>query len=299
MVSNVIGSKVFYYPSAQICFYPCGNINNCNATCVNGTAHIYPPYQPTKVPDDITATPTELDFGHDLAVLTFDSDVTQLGLGPYMVPRRINTPSFPPSANENIQLVGYGVSSPGGSDYGQKRYGFTFVTSVAPETFDYNESSTFMAVGDSGSPVFDHGSGPYHDCVIGVANGKDVTQQAVYVNSRTDNNGKPDWIQQVAHAANDFTVYACGVTVCGDGFCQDPETCSTCPQDCGQCCDSVTCPNGCCDANMVCHTPGNVNGACGSYSGVGCDICNPSDNGFCRSCPRGYLCVLSGFQCPR
>jgi hypothetical protein len=64
-------------------------------------------------------------------------------------------------------------------------------------------------------------------------------------------------------------------------------------------CDSNTCPNGCCDANNVCHTPGNVNSACGNNATIGCDVCFAGDNGSCRSCPQGFICLQPNTRCPR
>ena len=266
--------------SAQICFYPCGCVNNCAGTCINGTPQIYPGFNPNQHNPE--------DFDHDLAVLNLAQDVTTLGLGPYMVPRRIGAT---PVVGAGIQLVGYGVSSRLGTDYGQKRYGYSNISDVGSEKFHYQTPTTtspYAAPGDSGGPVFKAGS----DCEIGVINGVEP-DGANFANTRIDT--KLAWVQQVA---SDSSVYACGVTVCGDGFCQDPENCTSCPQDCGPCpCNSVNCPNGCCDSNNICQTPGNVWDACGSNATL-CDVCHPVDNGYCRSCPGRFICLQPNTRCP-
>lgn len=69
---------------------------------------------------------------------------------------------------------------------------------------------------------------------------------------------------------------------CGDSVCVSPESCSTCPGDCGVC--PITCGNGVCDGGESCSTcPGDC-GSCGG--GGGCNI-----NIICREwqpqqCPK-------------
>ena len=68
---------------------------------------------------------------------------------------------------------------------------------------------------------------------------------------------------------------------CGDGLCMEPETCSNCPQDCGQCCG-----NGQCDAGESCQTCQQDCGWCpGEYS-----CCTPHDSPGCLD-PEVEACV--------
>ena len=85
-----------------MCFYPCGNTIGCSSTCVNGTAHVFPGFNPGG----------GTDFDHDLAVLNLNTDVTNL-LG--IAPRRVGAS---PTLGATLYLVGFGCSSEGGTDYG-------------------------------------------------------------------------------------------------------------------------------------------------------------------------------------
>ncbi|MCK4647506.1 hypothetical protein KAT24_01085 [Candidatus Pacearchaeota archaeon] len=82
---------------------------------------------------------------------------------------------------------------------------------------------------------------------------------------------------------------------CGDGTCDDSETCDTCPSDCGVCLD--VCPDGTCGESEDCASCEADCGVCGDDTGVcgdgvcsadeTCDTC-PSDCGVCLDvCPDG------------
>ena len=60
---------------------------------------------------------------------------------------------------------------------------------------------------------------------------------------------------------------------CGNGSCEAPEDCNTCPSDCGDCCGNHKCepPEDC----KSC--PGDCGSCCGDYQ------CNPPED--CNSCP--------------
>ena len=85
------------------------------------------------------------------------------------------------------------------------------------------------------------------------------------ITSRVDT--KAAWIQSTS---NDPTVYTCGYAACGDGYCQSPETCSTCPQDCGACppgpCggqpDGTPCGYDCCSGFNTCRSGVCTTGSC-------------------------------------
>jgi len=58
-----------------------------------------------------------------------------------------------------------------------------------------------------------------------------------------------------------------GGEYCGDGLCNNGETCSTCPGDCGTC---ITCGNGSCDNGETCSTcPGDCGNCVDCISGKG------------------------------
>jgi hypothetical protein len=67
---------------------------------------------------------------------------------------------------------------------------------------------------------------------------------------------------------------------CGDGMCDDGETCSSCPQDCGLC---ATCPgDGKCDGAKTCENCAQV---CGFCATCGDGVCSaPTET--CYTCPK-------------
>ncbi len=82
---------------------------------------------------------------------------------------------------------------------------------------------------------------------------------------------------------------------CGNGSCEPPEDCNSCPSDCGDCCgnhrceppeDCRSCPSDCgdCCGNHKCEPPedcrscpSDCGDCCGDYK------CEPPED--CRSCP--------------
>jgi len=98
-----------------------------------------------------------LDFSDgDLAVLRLGTDIPHLLVcagcttAAYS-PRRIGGT---PVVGAGIELVGYGGPTVLQTGYGQKRYGYNNISSVATETFDYGKNGTYASFGDSGGPVF-------------------------------------------------------------------------------------------------------------------------------------------------
>ncbi len=76
---------------------------------------------------------------------------------------------------------------------------------------------------------------------------------------------------------------------CGDGQCDDGETCTTCPTDCGFC---STCGNGVCDPGESCSSCPMDCGTCESCGDGFCDegetcVTCPGDCGLCPSCGDG------------
>jgi hypothetical protein len=77
---------------------------------------------------------------------------------------------------------------------------------------------------------------------------------------------------------------------CGDGRCDDGETCTTCPLDCGFC---PMCGDGTCNPGETCSSCPQD---CGSCSNCGTGFCNdgknciscPQDCGTCQTCGDGH-----------
>jgi hypothetical protein len=78
-------------------------------------------------------------------------------------------------------------------------------------------------------------------------------------------------------------------STCGDGTCDDGETCTSCPIDCGFC---STCGNGTCDPGESCSSCPQDCGACPACGdgfcngGEDCVTC-PEDCGVCMTCGDG------------
>jgi hypothetical protein len=84
----------------------------------------------------------------------------------------------------------------------------------------------------------------------------------------------------------------CGLCAsCGDGKCDNGETCNSCPQDCGSC---PLCPDGKCEASETCLSCPQDCGACATcgdgkcdaMEGENCHTC-PEDCGKCSTCGNG------------
>jgi hypothetical protein len=67
-------------------------------------------------------------------------------------------------------------------------------------------------------------------------------------------------------------------STCGDGMCDDGETCFSCPRDCGLC---KNCPDGMCNDGKTCSSCAPD---CGPCPGCGDHVCQPTEN--CYTCPE-------------
>ena len=70
---------------------------------------------------------------------------------------------------------------------------------------------------------------------------------------------------------------------CGDGTCDDDETCLTCPEDCGNCSVDPYCGDGTCNNDETCSTCPEDCGNCSIDPYCGDGICN--NNETCSTCP--------------
>jgi cysteine-rich repeat protein len=70
---------------------------------------------------------------------------------------------------------------------------------------------------------------------------------------------------------------------CGDGTCNNGETCSTCSDDCGSCSPSAYCGDGTCNNGETCSTCSDDCGSCSPSAYCGDGTCNNGED--CSSCP--------------
>jgi hypothetical protein len=238
--------------------YPCGNKDQCAAQAVDvtGTVQRHPSFPSSGI-----------DFDHDAAVIRLDQDFTALT---GIVPRQLGATAV---GGSTITLVGYGCTDWGTqAGIGQKRYGQNSIVDVFSETVEFDNSDrAYGCPGDSGGPAFSQGN----ECEVGIQVGRWTAPfDTDYILTRLDT--KLAWILA---AANDPTVHACGQAVCGDGLCQTPEWCGTCPQDCGAC---PVCGDGVCNSGEYCGICPQDCGACGAFCGD--HVCNGGET--CSSCPE-------------
>lgn len=231
------GSRVSF------CTYSCGNIYECVGICVGGTVHRFPGYDGTG------------DWDRDAAVITLDQDYSSLT---GIVPLRVGGV---PVDDNLIDLVGFGCVDDHDNGIGQKRRGTNRIAGLHDQTIDIEDTSqAYGCHGDSGGP------GLVADCQKGIIVGSDtIFFDTDYELTRTDT--KLAWIQSVS---GDPSVLECWHSICGDAFCQYPDSCGVCPE-CGACPPS---PCG--------------NGVCESGQGEECFSC-PQDCGECPACRRGWI----------
>jgi hypothetical protein len=255
--------------TVSFCTYACGNILNCPGNCASGTVVRHPGYS------------GEGDFAHDAAVIRLNTDFTSLvGTEPLRIGAQ-------PNDGNVLNLVGFGCTDLDNKSagVGQQRWGQNTIEECHAEHIDYDDRSrAYGCYGDSGGLAAD---GAY--CQLGIIVGSNRpfldTDDII---TRLDT--KLAWIKQTA---NDPTVYSCYETVCGDSFCQYPEGCSACPQDCGACPPPPPpppppsgCGDGSCDGAESCDS---CSSDCGRCCPVGrFDCCG---DGVCRT---PAICVKIG-----
>jgi Trypsin len=263
----------------EFCDFPCGNKNNCAGTCVSGTLTRNPQYS------------GDGDFDHDVAVMQLSQDFTTItGISP----DRLGSPA---PEGDVVTVVGYGCTTwdDTSQGVGQKRAGINNVDTVHDELIDVeDESQSYICPGDSGGPMYKWGT----DCEVGVNVGKWEVPllDRDYEASRVDT--KFNWIR---NTAGDLSVNACGQTTCGDGLCRSPESCGSCPADCGAC---GVCGDAVCGPGESCQgCPGDC-GTCPPVCGDG--ACNGNeDPSSCLQdcpvhCPSGQVdCCNDGNCLPR
>ena len=245
----VDGARVTY------CYYPYGNSDSDIKTCSGGTVHRHP---------NFVATNDDSQWSYDVSVIKLDRDFTSLT---GIVPLRIGDP---PHGGELINVGGYGCNAFGGNHtgpgIGQQRIGNNNISSVDSQIIKYNDiSQAYNCYGDSGGLMGAGGFGS--DCQIGVLAASPTNGgSGDYKASRIDT--KLPWILQTAA---DPSVLVCFEAICGDGFCQYPETCSSCSADChcapppqcgdGQCNGSETSQN--CPSDCAPGCSGTTSDCCG------------------------------------
>jgi len=230
----------------NFCSYPCGVVSQCDGQCSLGTVHHYTGYDTGHA-----------DFEHDTAIINLDRDFTNFyGI----VPRRFGAA---PIDGASITLVGFGCSSfDNPYEFGIKRSGQNNISDIHSQLIDFDDTSqTYTCYGDSGGPAFYTNT----DCQVGITLGEDeFIFDTDFELARLDT--KAAWIQW---ASADPSVLTCGQTICGDGFCQLPEDCTSCPQDCGECqglcggvADGTPCGFDCCTGYNVCRAGECTTGSC-------------------------------------
>jgi len=265
---------------ADYCYYPCGDTTACFASCIHATVVPYPAFSGFG------------DFDNDIAVLKLASDATT---ATGVVPRRIGGA---PVGGAAMHLVGFGctVWDENAPTLLQRRHGANYISDIGSQLIDYEgDTGAYGCFGDSGGPAYNFGT----DCQIGVMVGRYdfPLPQFPFIDSDyeiTRLDTKLAWVQSVAA---DPSVLACGQTVCGDGFCQAPETGCSCPQDCGTCEPPPPPAEGACACDWSCGTATAENGGgigClnGGSGGITSDTCG---TGFSASATGS--CTFDGVSC--
>lgn len=105
-----------------------------------------------------------------------------------------------------------------------------------------------------------------------------------------------DVTQPDAGPGGDGTTAVDGGPDCGNGSCAGPETCASCPADCGPC--AMVCGNQTCDANETCV---NCAADCGACPPPLCDVLSSKGceaNQQCYPDGKANLCYAAGMVAP-
>lgn len=167
----------------------------------------------------------------------------------------------------------------------------------------------------AGATLYGRGTTAQTCCTPGVTACQNVTCVQCVNNVMGSSLCGSFWGSQCVYAAAKDCAAACGCPACGDGKCTAPESCVTCPQDCGACansCCAAASGPGCSDPlcmDCVCEFGGGYTSCCSNGWNVlcaakailecadQCSSCNTCGNGICESHESCSLCAQDCGAC--
>ncbi|MFA6198269.1 MAG: right-handed parallel beta-helix repeat-containing protein [Patescibacteria group bacterium] len=262
---------------------PIGNKNGAEGTAMSFTISASDPDQATG--DSVTITAANLPSGSSLgnttynagtgkfeATFTWTPSYTQSGSYPNIVFTATDTASATDTESITITIANTNqppVLDPIGNKNGSEGVAMSFVVRAADPDSPGDTVTISVANKPSGSNLsntsYNAGLGKFEATFTWTPS---YTQSGSYPNivfTATDTASATD--------TESITITIADVPNCPDTQCNNGETCSTCPADCGACCG-----NGACVAPENCS---NCSADCGNCCGDG--SCNFGEN--CTSCP--------------